>query len=390
MRVRLRQQGQDACLPGPPGRALRRRPVASRHDCCVEVLGPGAARRRGPHAVRRGRPGHLRAVAGAETEVEGWIVPGLVDAHCHLGLDDDGAISDEETEPQAIEDRDAGALLIRDCGSAADTAWIHDREDLPRLIRAGRHIARTKRYIRNYAHEVEPGELTEYVAQEAQRGDGWVKLVGDWISRDEGDLAPSFPAEAFAAAIATAHEHGARVTAHCFGETVLPGLIEAGIDCIEHGTGLSQDLIDAMVEKRISLVPTVMQIDKFPEYVEAAGAQVPGVRRAHDRPARAAAGHDHGGVRRRRTAVRRLRRRRDQQARQHRRRGDRDGRARDAGGVRARGRVVAGQGVAGLERGLDEGAPADFVVYDSDPRADLSVLRRPSRVVLRGRVVAGR
>ena len=38
------------------------------------------------------------------------------------GLDDDGAISDEATEQQAVADRDAGALLIRDCGSAADTA----------------------------------------------------------------------------------------------------------------------------------------------------------------------------------------------------------------------------------------------------------------------------
>ena len=97
------------------------------------------------------------------------------------------------SEQQAITDRDAGALLLRDCGSAADTSWIHEREDLPRLIRAGRHIARTKRYIRNYAHEVEPDELPAYVAQEAQRGDGWVKLVGDWIERDAGDLAPVVP-----------------------------------------------------------------------------------------------------------------------------------------------------------------------------------------------------
>ena len=35
---------------------------------------------------------------------------------------------------------------------------------------------------------------------------------------------------------------------------------------------------------------------------------------------------------------------------------------------------------------LDEGAPADFVVYPRDPRADLSVLREPSAVVLRGHV----
>jgi imidazolonepropionase-like amidohydrolase len=36
---------------------------------------------------------------------------------------------------------------------------------------------------------------------------------------------------------------------------------------------------------------------------------------------------------------------------------------------------------------LDAGAPADFVVYDSDPRQDLTVLKTPSRVVLRGMVV---
>jgi imidazolonepropionase-like amidohydrolase len=327
-------------------------------------------------------------VAGADTEVEGWIVPGLVDAHCHLGLDDDGAISEQETEAQAVQDRDGGALLIRDCGSAADTAWIQEREDLPRLIRAGRHIARTRRYIRNYAHEVEPDELTDYVAREAQRGDGWVKLVGDWISREEGDLAPSFPPEAFAAAIATAHEHGARVTAHCFGEAVLPGLIEAGIDCIEHGTGLSQDLIDAMVAKGIVLVPTVMQIQKFPQYAEAGGAKFPAyaahmtdlharqrdtIMAAYEAGVPLYAGSDGGGI-------------------------SRHGNL--AGEVIA----MAGLGMPadyalgaaswrarewlGWNAGLEEGAPADFVVYDRDPRADLSVLREPSRVVLRGRVVA--
>ncbi len=36
---------------------------------------------------------------------------------------------------------------------------------------------------------------------------------------------------------------------------------------------------------------------------------------------------------------------------------------------------------------LDEGAPADFVVYPRDPRADLGVLREPTAVVLRGQVV---
>jgi imidazolonepropionase-like amidohydrolase len=327
-------------------------------------------------------------VGGADHEAEGWIVPGLVDAHCHLGLDDDGAISDEETEAQAVQDRDGGALLIRDCGSAADTSWIHDRDDLPRLIRAGRHIARTKRYIRNYAHEIEPAELTDYVAREAKRGDGWVKLVGDWISREEGDLAPSFPPEAFAAAIATAHEHGAKVTAHCFGEAVLPGLIEAGIDCIEHGTGLSQDLIDAMVEKGIVLVPTVMQIQKFPQYAEAGGARFPAyaahmtdlharqrdtIMAAYEAGVPLFAGSDGGGISRHGNIAGEVA-------------------AMAELGMPAEYALGAASWRArewlGWNAGLDEGAPADFVVYDRDPRADLTALREPVRVVLRGRVVA--
>jgi imidazolonepropionase-like amidohydrolase len=77
----------------------------------------------------------------ARTVAQGWVVPGLVDAHCHVGLDVEGAVDEATQEQQALDDRDIGALLLRDCGSAADTRWIDDRDDLPRLIRAGRHLA---------------------------------------------------------------------------------------------------------------------------------------------------------------------------------------------------------------------------------------------------------
>ena len=40
-------------------------------------------------------------------------------------------------------------------------------------------------------------------------------------------------------AIDRAHELGARVTAHVFGEQAVTELVEAGIDGIEHGTGLT-------------------------------------------------------------------------------------------------------------------------------------------------------
>ncbi|HEV7656506.1 MAG TPA: hypothetical protein VGP36_17460 [Mycobacteriales bacterium] len=38
--------------------------------------------------------------------------------------------------------------------------------------------------------------------------------------------------------------------------------------------------------------------------------------------------------------------------------------------------------------GLDDGAPADFVVYDADPTLDPAVLSRQRLIVLRGQVVA--
>jgi len=323
----------------------------------------------------------------ADIAAEGWIVPGLVDAHCHIGLDDGGPVTEEEAEQQAVADRDGGALLIRDCGSALDTSWVHEREDLPRLIRAGRHLARTKRYIRNYADEVEPLDLPAAVAREAERGDGWVKLVGDWISREEGDLAPSFPAETFAEAIRVAHEHDAKVTAHCFGPDVLPGLIEAGIDCIEHGTGLSLELIDQMVARGTALVPTVMQTDKFPEYAAAGGERFPAyatrmtelyrsrrdvLMAAHDAGVPIYAGSDGGGISRHGNVVGEVVALADF--------GLSPFEALGAASWRARSWL-------GWNAALDEGSPADFVVYDANPLDDLGVLRHPKLIVLRGRVV---
>jgi imidazolonepropionase-like amidohydrolase len=327
-------------------------------------------------------------VRDADTVAEGWIVPGLVDAHCHIGLDAHGAVPDETSEQQALTDRDAGTLLVRDAGSAADTRWVDERDDLPRVIRAGRHIARPKRYIRNYAHEVDPDELTAYVVQEARRGDGWVKLVGDWIDRDAGDLAPLWPADSLRQAIAAAHDHGARVTAHVFGEEALPDLLAAGIDCIEHGTGLTADLIADMAARGVALVPTVRQLENFPEYASAGEARFPAyaermralfarrhetIGAAYEAGVPIYAGTDAGGSLPHGLIA-------DEVAML----GEYGLAPADALGAaswRARGWL----GAPGL---LEDGDPADFVVYDEDPLADLRVLAHPRRIVLRGRVVA--
>src|SRR6185437_5775405 len=95
-------------------------------------------------------------VAGADTVFDrGWILPGLVDAHCHVGLGDHGEIPLDDAIAQAEIERDVGALLLRDGGSPTDTRSLDDRDELPRIIRAGKHLARPKRYATGFSRELE-------------------------------------------------------------------------------------------------------------------------------------------------------------------------------------------------------------------------------------------
>ena len=142
----------------------------------------------------------------------GWVLPGLVDAQCHIGLGPGGAVEDvTELQDQARADTFAGALLVRDAGSPVDTRLLDGEPDVPRIVRCGRHIARPKRCQPGVVVEVDPEELPAAVAEQAAAGASWVKLVGDWIDRTEGDLAPLWPADALKAAVEQAHDGGARV-----------------------------------------------------------------------------------------------------------------------------------------------------------------------------------
>ena len=182
----------------------------------------------------------------------------------------------ERALEHALADRAAGALLLRDAGSPADTRWMDRSEPtcLGSSEPAGTSPGR-QRYLRNYAAEVEPDALVAEVERQAARGDGWVKLVGDWIDREIGDLTPLWPVETARAAIDRAHQLGCRVTAHVFGEQALEELVEAGIDGIEHGTGLSPSTTELMAERQVALVPTMVQLENFESYASAGEAKFP-------------------------------------------------------------------------------------------------------------------
>jgi imidazolonepropionase-like amidohydrolase len=164
----------------------------------------------------------------------------------------------------------------------------------------------------------------------------------------------------------------------------LPGLINAGIDCIEHGTGLTADTVALMAECGTALVPTLINIESFPGFADAAGRYPRYAAHMRDLHARCR---------------------------------DRIGAAReagvpifagsDAGGSIEHGRIgeevdaLKGIGMTPTEAlgaacwdarawlgrpGLADGAPADLLCFADDPRSGAQVLSRPNRVVLGGRV----
>jgi imidazolonepropionase-like amidohydrolase len=329
-------------------------------------------------------------VAGAETIARsGFALPGLVDAHCHIGIapGEKPVGSVAEAKELALVNRDAGVLALRDAGSPFPYPQLDDDPQTPRLARAGRHLAPPKKHLRGIPLECTAEQVVAATVEQASAGNGWVKLVADWLDRGVKDLAPCYDEATTRAVIETAHAGGARVAAHTFDEETVAMLVRAGVDSVEHGTGMSPDVVDEMARRGTVLVPTMINIERFPHIADQADAKFPGyaehMRALHRRfPSVVRAAHEAGVPIRVGT---------------------------DAGGSIGHGLVAAEMlllheqaGLSATEAlhaaswgardwlgfpGLVEGGLADLVVYPEDPRQDLRVVRQPSRIVLRGSVV---
>jgi imidazolonepropionase-like amidohydrolase len=330
----------------------------------------------------------LEPVPGAVTVAStGFVLPGLVDAHCHLGMRPGGGpirSTDEARELSAV-NRAAGVLAIRDAGSPYPYPDLDDDPDLPRLARAGQHLAPPKRYLRDIGVEVTAEELPGEAATQARAGNGWVKLVGDWIDRSAGDLTPAWEPAAMAAAVAAAHAAGARVATHVFAEESVAALVRAGVDSVEHGTGLSDDDIAEMARRGTALVPTMLNVgtfgaiaagaaEKYPRYAEHMLALLDRhprvVASAYEAGVPIYVGSDAGGGIGHGMAAREMVSLHEQ------------------AGMSTMDVLAAGSWGARAWLGfpgLVEGGLADLVLYDTDPRQNLSALLTPRKIILRGR-----
>jgi imidazolonepropionase-like amidohydrolase len=316
-------------------------------------------------------------VPGAELVGEGWLLPGLVDAHTHPGAETPGDPLDEQLLRDHLRQHvDAGVTAVRSPGLAGDPPdWFGHEPDLPRAWHAGPWFAQHDQFLDGWGRRPPHDELPAAAAAQAART-GWAKIVVDW--RVDDDV---LPVGVLAAVVAAVHAAGGRVAVHTQHAGGGAAAVAAGVDSVEHGMCLDPDLLATMAERGTALTPTLSAIEaslartrERPDgphkrwYV--GGARVHGalVAAAAEAGVRVLAGTDslpHGRI---------------------------------AGEVRAL--ATAGMrphdalGAASWEArsylglpGLEPGAPADAVVYAEDPRDDLGRLDHPDAVVLRGRLV---
>lgn len=314
-------------------------------------------------------------VADADLVAEGWVLPGLVDAHTHPGAEEPGDPLDADLLRDDLRAHVAsGVALIRAPGLAGDPPdWFGSSDDGPRAVHAGPWIAQHGQFFEGWGRRPDPADVPAVAAEQAART-GWAKIVVDWSVDDE-----VMPVDVLREAVTRVHAAGGRIAVHSQHGAGGEIAVEAGVDSVEHGMGLDPNLLPRMAEHGIALTPTLSVItsslvtaatrpDSPRKRWYIAGASV------HGRLAAAAveagvtvlAGTDtrpHGGI-------------------------AAEIRALVAAGVSPHEAIAAASWKAraylGLA-GLVDGAPADAVLYDTDPRTDLGVLDKPRAVIVRGR-----
>lgn len=221
-------------------------------------------------------PDGSRAGTGSH-EAVAFLMPGLVEAHCHLFLDgaararalrtadrDAGQGMLAVAEANVRRARAAGITLIRDAGDhhgINHRMRARSRAESGVVIRSpGPAICRQGAYGRFMGIEAATREealaAVERIAPEADD----LKIILTGIvdfARMAVTAGPQFDAGTLRAMVERAHHHGRPVFVHCSGVEGIEAAIAAGVDSIEHGYFMTGEALRAMADRGIAWVPTL-------------------------------------------------------------------------------------------------------------------------------------
>lgn len=134
-------------------------------------------------------------VEDARTVVaDGYLLPGLVDAHAQLALASpapQGPPVGDAIRASARTQLESGVLAIREPGGPTrDAREIGVADGLPRIFSGGRFLAAPGGYFQGLARHVPGSELAAAAVEEYRASGHWAKVVGDFFG-DDGVIAPT-------------------------------------------------------------------------------------------------------------------------------------------------------------------------------------------------------
>ena len=225
---------------------------------------------------------------------QSFVLPGFMDMHVHLAQEYvPKAERESKIEPEyralfaanaASKTLMAGFTSVRNLGDGGmETISLREaiRKGLvigPRIFTSGKTIATTGGHgdptngmpKDNYSPPTpeegvidSPEEAIKAVRQRYKDGTDGIKITatGGVLSVAKSGENPQFTNAELIAIIATANDYGLWTAAHAHGKEGMKRAVIAGINSIEHGTYMDQEVMDLMKARGTYYVPTIMAGD---------------------------------------------------------------------------------------------------------------------------------
>ena len=208
-----------------------------------------------------------------------FLAPGLMNMHVHLGLvlpgrqglelanETDAALA-LRMAANARSSLLAGVTTVRLVGDPRhadfDLRRAIDRGQVegPRIFTAGSGVGVTGGHGAGRKGPASDGpyQFRKATRTEILAGAEWIKIaISGGISDTHGDIAAShMTRDELEAVIDTAHRHGVKVTAHSGSPIATDEAVDLGLDCVEHGYFLTEQVLQKMKAKGTWLVPTIV------------------------------------------------------------------------------------------------------------------------------------
>jgi imidazolonepropionase-like amidohydrolase len=219
------------------------------------------------------------------------VMPGLIDMHVHLESETNPNnylngftwnTTDYAFQSVVFAERTlmAGFTAVRDLGgtganislrNAINKDWVKG----PRVYTAGKAIATTGGHAdptNGYRKDLmgDPGpkegvvngveDCAKAVRQRYKEGSDLIKITatGGVLSMAKDGSGAQFTEEEVRAIVATAKDYGFKVAAHAHGAEGMKRAVLGGVNSIEHGTYMSEEVMELMKQRGTYLVPTII------------------------------------------------------------------------------------------------------------------------------------